>query len=130
MGARFAARDEDCRTLRVCAPHRVAGRVDDSRSRNALPDRGHGLSGHAADSQDAEREEAFMKVYFIGAGPGAADLITIRGARILGRVDLVLYAGSLVPADLLQHCRPDAELIDTAGLDLEQQEAYYRSAQA
>ncbi|HKX33089.1 MAG TPA: precorrin-4 C(11)-methyltransferase [Blastocatellia bacterium] len=71
-----------------------------------------------------------MKVYFIGAGPGAADLITIRGARILSRVDLVLYAGSLVPTDLLQHCRPDAELIDTAGLDLEQQEAYYRSAQA
>ncbi len=71
-----------------------------------------------------------MKVYFIGAGPGAADLITIRGARILGCVDLVLYAGSLVPTDLLQHCRPGAELIDTAGLDLEQQEACYRSAQA
>ena len=71
-----------------------------------------------------------MKVYFIGAGPGAADLITVRGARILGRVDLVLYAGSLVPADLLQHCRPEAELVDTAGLDLDQQEAYYRSARA
>jgi precorrin-4/cobalt-precorrin-4 C11-methyltransferase len=71
-----------------------------------------------------------MKVYFIGAGPGAADLITLRGARILGHVDLVLYAGSLVPVDLLQHCRPGAELIDTAELNLEQQEAYYRGAQA
>ncbi len=69
-----------------------------------------------------------MKVYFIGAGPGAADLITLRGAAILGRVGMVLYAGSLVPLDMLQHCRPDAELIDTAGLDLEQQEACYRRA--
>jgi precorrin-4/cobalt-precorrin-4 C11-methyltransferase len=37
-----------------------------------------------------------MKVYFIGAGPGTADLITVRGAKILGRVAVVLYAGSLV----------------------------------
>ena len=70
-----------------------------------------------------------MKVYFIGAGPGAADLITLRGAQILGRVSIVLYAGSLVPTAMLQHCRPDAELIDTAKLDLEQQEACYRRAQ-
>ncbi len=70
-----------------------------------------------------------MKVYFIGAGPGASDLITLRGANILGRVSLVLYAGSLVPTDMLQHCHPDAELIDTAKLDLDQQEACYRRAQ-
>lgn len=70
-----------------------------------------------------------MKVYFIGAGPGASDLITLRGANILGRVSMVLYAGSLVPTDMLQHCRPDAELIDTATLDLDQQEACYRRAQ-
>jgi precorrin-4/cobalt-precorrin-4 C11-methyltransferase len=71
-----------------------------------------------------------MKVYFIGAGPGAADLITLRGAAVLGRVSMVLYAGSLVPVDMLQHCRHDAELIDTAKLDLEQQEACYRRALA
>lgn len=71
-----------------------------------------------------------MKVYFIGAGPGASDLITLRGANILGRVNMVLYAGSLVPTDMLQHCRPDAELIDTAKLDLEQQEQCYSRAQA
>ena len=71
-----------------------------------------------------------MKVYFIGAGPGAADLITLRGARLLGRVDMVLYAGSLVPTDMLQHCRADAELIDTAQLDLEQQQACYLRAKA
>ncbi len=70
-----------------------------------------------------------MKVYFIGAGPGASDLITLRGANILGRVSMVLYAGSLVPTDMLQHCRADAELIDTATLDLDQQEACYRRAQ-
>ncbi|MCX7103336.1 MAG: precorrin-4 C(11)-methyltransferase [Methylobacter sp.] len=70
-----------------------------------------------------------MKVYFIGAGPGAADLITLRGANILGRVNMVLYAGSLVPTAMLQHCKADAELIDTAELDLEQQEACYRRAQ-
>lgn len=71
-----------------------------------------------------------MKVYFIGAGPGAPDLITLRGANVLGSVPMVLYAGSLVPTEMLQHCRPDAELIDTARLDLEQQEACYRRAQA
>ena len=71
-----------------------------------------------------------MRVYFIGAGPGAPDLITLRGANILGRVSMVLYAGSLVPVEMLQHCRAGAELIDTAKLDLEQQEACYRRAQA
>ncbi|MFT5960044.1 MAG: precorrin-4/cobalt-precorrin-4 C11-methyltransferase, partial [Burkholderiaceae bacterium] len=47
-----------------------------------------------------------MKVYFIGAGPGAPDLITLRGATILGRVSTVLYAGSLVPTAILVHCKP------------------------
>lgn len=70
-----------------------------------------------------------MKVYIIGAGPGAADLITLRGAKLLGQAGMVLYAGSLVPTEMLQHCRPDAEIIDTAKLDLEQQEACYRRAQ-
>src|SRR5437899_9041340 len=70
-----------------------------------------------------------MKVYFIGAGPGAADLITLRGAKILGRVKMVLYAGSLVPTDMLQHCGADAELIDTAQLNLEQQQECYMRAQ-
>ena len=71
-----------------------------------------------------------MKVYFIGAGPGAPDLITMRGAAILGRVSTVLYAGSLVPTAVLTHCQPGTNTIDTASLDLEQQEACYRAAQA
>ena len=69
-----------------------------------------------------------MKVYFIGAGPGAADLITIRGAQILGRVSIILYAGSLVPLPLLEHCKADAKVINTAELDLDQQLDYFVKA--
>lgn len=71
-----------------------------------------------------------MTVYFIGAGPGAADLITVRGMKLLQQVPLVLYAGSLVPEEMLSHCRSDAECIDTASLDLEQQMQHYRRAKA
>ncbi len=60
-----------------------------------------------------------MTVHFIGAGPGAADLITVRGARLLAASPVCLYAGSLVPADLLSHCSPGARLVDTAPLDLD-----------
>jgi precorrin-4/cobalt-precorrin-4 C11-methyltransferase len=70
-----------------------------------------------------------MKVFFIGAGPGAQDLITVRGAEILKRAPLVMYAGSLVPPEVLRYCRADAQIVDTAKLDLEQQEACYRRAQ-
>ncbi|MGR3935181.1 precorrin-4 C(11)-methyltransferase [Streptomyces sp. BRA346] len=69
-----------------------------------------------------------MTVYFIGAGPGAADLITLRGARTLGRCRVCLYAGSLVPRELLAECPPDARLVDTAGLDLDQITAEFAAA--
>jgi precorrin-4/cobalt-precorrin-4 C11-methyltransferase len=69
-----------------------------------------------------------MKVYFIGAGPGAHDLITLRGAHLLGQARLVLYAGSLVSKEMLVHCHANAEIIDTAKLDLDQQEVCYRRA--
>ncbi|WP_328720698.1 precorrin-4 C(11)-methyltransferase [Streptomyces sp. NBC_00247] len=61
-----------------------------------------------------------MTVYFIGAGPGAADLITVRGARLLAASPVCLYAGSLVPRELLADCPPDARLVDTQGLDIDQ----------
>ncbi|MGW7707260.1 precorrin-4 C(11)-methyltransferase [Streptomyces sp. NPDC054771] len=61
-----------------------------------------------------------MTVYFIGAGPGAADLITVRGARTLASCGVCLYAGSLVPEELLAECPPDARLVDTAQLDIDQ----------
>lgn len=60
-----------------------------------------------------------MTVYFIGAGPGAADLITVRGARTLAACGVCLYAGSLVPAELLAECPPEARLVDTAQLDID-----------
>ncbi|MGI5341288.1 precorrin-4 C(11)-methyltransferase [Streptomyces sp. CA-181903] len=61
-----------------------------------------------------------MTVHFIGAGPGAADLITVRGARVLARCGVCLYAGSLVPRELLADCPPGARLVDTAKLDLDE----------
>ncbi|MGW2793809.1 precorrin-4 C(11)-methyltransferase [Streptomyces sp. NPDC001251] len=61
-----------------------------------------------------------MTVYFIGAGPGAADLITVRGARTLASCRVCLYAGSLVPRELLAECPEDARLVDTAQLNLEE----------
>jgi precorrin-4/cobalt-precorrin-4 C11-methyltransferase len=71
-----------------------------------------------------------MKVTFIGAGPGAADLITVRGARVLAEANLVLYAGSLVSKDMLVHCGPQAVIMDTAGMNLEEQVAEYVRAKA
>jgi len=61
-----------------------------------------------------------VTVHFVGAGPGAADLITLRAQRLLSECDVCLYAGSLVPAAVLAHCPPDAALIDTADLNLDQ----------
>ncbi len=61
-----------------------------------------------------------MTVYFIGAGPGAADLITVRGQRLLRRCPVCLYAGSIMPKDLLVLCPPDARVVDTGALTLEQ----------
>ncbi|EGD56208.1 precorrin-4 C(11)-methyltransferase [Gordonia neofelifaecis] len=59
-----------------------------------------------------------MTVYFIGAGPGAADLITVRGAEILGRCHVCLYAGSLVPEELLDRLPAGAEVVNTAKMPL------------
>jgi precorrin-4/cobalt-precorrin-4 C11-methyltransferase len=61
-----------------------------------------------------------VTVYFIGAGPGAADLITVRGQRLLERCTVCLYAGSIMPDDLLALCPPGAKIIDTGPLTLEQ----------
>jgi precorrin-4/cobalt-precorrin-4 C11-methyltransferase len=60
-----------------------------------------------------------VTVHFIGAGPGAADLLTLRGLRLLRASPVCLYAGSLVPAELLAECPPGARLVDTADLDLD-----------
>jgi precorrin-4/cobalt-precorrin-4 C11-methyltransferase len=69
-----------------------------------------------------------VTVHFIGAGPGAADLITVRGRDILARCPVCMYAGSLVPPELLAHCPAGARLIDSAPLTLDQIEAHYLEA--
>ncbi len=60
------------------------------------------------------------RVYFIGAGPGAPDLCTVRGRAVIERADLVLYADSLVHPDLLRWARPEARVVGSAGLTLEE----------
>jgi len=60
-----------------------------------------------------------MTVHFIGAGPGAPDLITVRGRELIARSPVCLYAGSLIPRALLDHCPRGALIVDTAPLDLD-----------
>ncbi|WP_284947686.1 precorrin-4 C(11)-methyltransferase [Acidisoma cladoniae] len=69
-----------------------------------------------------------MTVHFIGAGPGAADLLTIRGRDILARCPVCLYAGSIVPTAMLAHCPEGTRLVDTASFSLDQIEAEYITA--
>ena len=71
-----------------------------------------------------------MTVHFIGAGPGAADLITVRGRDLLGRCAVCLYAGSIVPPALLAYCPAGAKLVDTAPMTLDEIEAEYVAAHA
>ena len=66
-----------------------------------------------------------MTIHFIGSGPGAADLITIRGRDLLARCPVCIYAGSLVPPELLSHCPPGALLIDSAPLSLDELENHF-----
>lgn len=61
-----------------------------------------------------------MTVHFIGAGPGAPDLITVRGLELIRRAPVVLYAGSLVPPAIVAEALPDAEVRDTAAMDLDE----------
>lgn len=60
-----------------------------------------------------------MTVHFIGAGPGAADLITLRAANLLGQCTVCLFAGTYLDNEVLSHCPPDAELVDTQHRDLD-----------
>ena len=71
-----------------------------------------------------------MTVHFIGAGPGAADLITVRGRDLIARCPVCLYAGSIVPKELLALCPKDARVVDTAPMSLDQIEAEYVAAHA
>jgi precorrin-4/cobalt-precorrin-4 C11-methyltransferase len=70
-----------------------------------------------------------MTVHFIGAGPGAADLITVRGRDLIGRCQVCLYAGSIVSPELLKYCPPGARIVDTAPMSLDEIEGQYLQAE-
>lgn len=70
-----------------------------------------------------------MTIHFIGAGPGAADLITVRGRDLLARCPICLYAGSTVAPELLAYCPAGARVIDTAPMTLDQIEAEFVAGQ-
>ena len=69
-----------------------------------------------------------MTVHFIGAGPGAPDLITVRGRDLIASCPVCLYAGSIVPRAMLDWCPPDARLVDTAPLSLDAITAEFAAA--
>jgi len=71
-----------------------------------------------------------MTVHFIGAGPGAPDLITLRGRDLIARSPVCLYAGSLVPAGVLAWCPPGARILDTAPLSLDEIVAEFERAES
>lgn len=71
-----------------------------------------------------------MRVHFIGAGPGAADLITVRGLNLIRRSPVILYAGSLVPLEVVAEAPGDALIVDTAPLDLDAIIALMQAAEA
>jgi precorrin-4/cobalt-precorrin-4 C11-methyltransferase len=67
-------------------------------------------------------------ISFVGAGPGAPDLITLRGRDRLAAADVVVWASSLVPEAILAHARPDVDIHDSASMTLEDVLAVYTSA--
>ena len=68
------------------------------------------------------------KVWFIGAGPGVPDLLTLRGAKLIAEADVVIWARSLVDEGVLEHARPEAEIIESTGIPLEGVRELYERA--
>jgi len=83
-----------------------------------------------AETQPLPADTTRCKVWFVGAGPGAADLLTLRAANVIGTADIVIWAASLVHPDVLEHARAGAELVDSARLPLEGVRALYERALA
>lgn len=80
------------------------------------------MSEHDETQQQAKQPRTFdpRKIWFVGAGPGDRELITLKGYRLLQQADVVIYAGSLINTELLDYCRPQAACYDSAGMTLEQ----------
>src|SRR3954452_17548498 len=78
-----------------------------------------GLARSHRDRCDRGRRRC-MTVHFIGAGPGAPDLLTLRGRDLIAACPVCLYAGSLVPEGVLAHCPPGARIVNTAPLSLDE----------
>jgi precorrin-4/cobalt-precorrin-4 C11-methyltransferase len=86
----------------------------------ALADRAASRLGRRYGHRRHRNRRKRMTVHFIGAGPGAADLITLRGRDLIAACPVCLYAGSLVPEALLAHCPPGARIVNTAPMSLDQ----------
>lgn len=93
------------------------------------PDAAPGQTGAPGDRPAATPAGRGGKVWFVGAGPGAADLLTLRGARVIAEADVVVWAASLVTPEAVAGARPGAQLLDSSALTLEQVcEVYDRAA--
>jgi hypothetical protein len=98
----------------------AAAIVPRGRAHNGGAGDGAGRNGHGGHGGQGQERGDRMTVHFIGAGPGAADLITLRGRDLIAACPVCLYAGSLVPEALLSHCPPGARIVNTAPLSLDQ----------
>jgi precorrin-4/cobalt-precorrin-4 C11-methyltransferase len=98
---------------------RTEGALSSNSELETVPERGL-RSGTNYESEGVKMEKKQRHhILFVGAGPGDPELITVKGMRALQEADLIIYAGSLVPEKVLMWARPDAEKINSAGLDLD-----------
>ena len=132
--ARARRRSRPCRPPRWCGrrrdarPPRRTGRVGGrcGRSTGQLP--GHGRRAAGTECEGRPRPASTREsglISFVGAGPGAADLLTLRAVERLGRADVVVWAGSLVSPAVMDHCRADVVRYDSSTMTLDEITAVY-----
>jgi precorrin-4/cobalt-precorrin-4 C11-methyltransferase len=114
-GAAVSSKDRSEARTAVANHGAAVSSKDRSEARTAVANHGAAVTG---------------RVTFVGAGPGAADLVTVRGANALAAADVVVWAASLVAPEMLEHARPGAEIVDSAQLTLESTVDIYRRAVA
>ena len=91
---------------------------------------GEGARREDGGSSGPDASRGLAKVWFVGAGPGAAALLTLRAAQVIASADIVIWAASLVHPDVLAHSQPGAEIVDSAALPLEGMRLLYARAAA